>query len=453
VVVVTVDTLRTERLSTYGYSYLTSPNLDKLADEGVLFESVTAQIPVTGPNHCTIFTGLYPQTHGSYRNGIKMNEGAVPLAEMLKEAGFRTAAFVSSWTLKDRLTGLDRGFDHYDQDFTDRYRMVNSQRFANEVTDRAIGWLDEQNGEPFFLWVHYFDPHTPYRLVRGFEELGPARGVEAEALPRRKKEAVRYDSEIAFTDAQMGRLIGQLRQRGWLEETLLVYTADHGEAFGEHGYKGHGRRVHEPGVRVPLVIRFPARLARGRRVLQTAASVDVTSTILDLLALPIPHMLQGQSLLPWMEMSPPPPPRERDIYAVAYPGAVGHLPGIRWLFNRKKPDFPIWMAVRRGSMKYVLHPRKGKARLYDLATDPGEMRDVAAEHREYDSFRVRLAEWFQRTRGKEGATALTREDQERLRSLGYVGTPRASAASVEQPGKSGGERSEKESASGEISAR
>jgi arylsulfatase A-like enzyme len=185
---------------------------------------------------------------------------------------------------------------------------------------------------------------------------------------------------------------------------------------------------------VPLVFRWPAGIASGRRTAQPAALLDVTPTVMALLGLEPPAVFQGESLEPWLHPGEAPPPTAREIYAVAYPGTVGHMPGfVRRIFARKRPDHPMQMALRQGGMKYVFSPKKGKARLYDLSADPGEKRNLLGERAEYRSFRVRLVEWFERTRKEEGATTLTAEDIRKLESLGYVGSARAASREEEAP--------------------
>jgi len=416
---VSIDTLRADHLSAYGYPWETSSNFDALAREGVLFERAYCQIPVTGPSHATLLTGLQPQTHGAYRNGVRMNDSAISLAQILQDSGYRTAAFLSAWTMRSKLTGLDRGFDTYDEDMTDSYGMVNSQRPANETCNRAIAWLGAQDGEePFFLFLHLFDPHEPYDLKGGFEDLE----VSGEKPPARPGEIVRYDSEIAFADTHMARVIRAVEKRGWLDETLIVVVADHGEAFGEHGYNGHGRRVHEPGIHVPLLFHYPRGLARDRRVEQLAGLIDLAPTVLELMGAKALGAHQGKSLAPWLAPGEAPPPAARQIHSVSYPGTVGHMPGwVRRIFSRKKPNRPMQMALLWDDWKYVLRPQKGKAYLYDLAKDPGETRDLLADYPEHLPVRVRLEDWFELTRDEEGETVLTAEDRQRLESLGYTG--------------------------------
>ncbi len=243
VVLITLDTTRADYLSSYGFPLPTTPHLDALAERGVRFSDASSQIPLTGPSHATILTGLYPHQHGAIRNGVPLLEGIPTLAERLSAQGYRTAAFVSGWTLRGNLSGLARGFDTYDDRMEDRYHLVNSQRFAHQVTPPALKWLRDNARRPFFLWVHYFDPHTPYKK-RGESHaiLERASPSAMAALPQRNRN---YASEIHYTDRWIGKLLQALKELDLESETIVVVTADHGEALGEHGYVGHGRQIYQ----------------------------------------------------------------------------------------------------------------------------------------------------------------------------------------------------------------
>ncbi len=412
VVLVTLDTTRADHLSCYGYGLRTSPRLDALAAQGVIFTQASAVVPLTGPGHATILTGLFPRDHGAIRNGVPMVEEVPTLATILKSRGMRAAAFVSGWTLRASLTGLQRGFQAYDDDMTDRYHMVNNMRPGDETVDRALAWLETHGDEPFFLWVHLFDAHAPYD-DRGIS-LEPNPGG---TRPPDSRKAVRaYDQEIAFADAQMGRLLDHLQARDLMDATLLVVTADHGESFGEHGENGHGRHLYETTQQVPLVLAHPS-LGRGRVSDLPVSTLDITPTVLAALDLPpLPHS-EGIDL--GETLAAPGSFASRSIYMETYHGARKKF--WRW-FAPPLTGEPIRVAVRQGPWKAILNPKGGKIQLYDLAHDPAERQDLSnRESVRAGRFRPVLTAHAQREyKPESGEPVLSEEDRRRLESLGYV---------------------------------
>jgi arylsulfatase A-like enzyme len=220
ILLVTLDTTRADRLGCYGYVGGKTPNLDALARGGVLFQNVYAQVPLTLPSHSSIMTGTTPLVHGVHNNGsYVLSPDRTTLAEMLKARGFRTAAFVASFSLDSRF-GLDQGFDVYDDSFEAGlpFKSANSERRADTMAALFTAWLDGRGEEPFFAWVHFFDPHLPYRPPAPYDR-------EFADNP--------YDGEVAFMDEAIGTVVGKLREKNLLERTLVVLAGDHGEAFGE----------------------------------------------------------------------------------------------------------------------------------------------------------------------------------------------------------------------------
>jgi arylsulfatase A-like enzyme len=247
VLLITLDTVRADRLGCYGYARARTPNLDALAKRGVRFERAYATVPYTLPAHASILTGLYPPAHGLHVNF----QGSVPaeaqsVAAGFQAAGYRTGALVASGVL-DRRFGLARGFDSYD-DLHDRPLNQSSQveRPGSEVSAAAVKWLEQASSKPFFAWVHFYDAHDPYEPPEGFRDF-----------------AEPYDGEIAFVDVQVGRLVAALERLGKLANTWIVVVADHGEAFGEHGEFGHGLLVYDSTMHVPLIVAGPAPLVAG----------------------------------------------------------------------------------------------------------------------------------------------------------------------------------------------
>jgi arylsulfatase A-like enzyme len=412
VLLITLDTTRADHLSCYGYPLVTSPRIDALAAGGVRFSQASAVVPLTGPGHASILSGLYPRDHGAIRNGVAMAEEVPTLATMLAARGLRTAAFVSGWTLRGQLTGLSRGFDLYDDEMTDRYKVVNNQRPGDETADRAVAWLEQAGPGPFFLWVHFFDPHDPFKN-HGLEIRAAGGGGPETSRPDHPAD---YDQEIAFADRQVGRVLDALEAAGRTDETLIVLTADHGEAFGEHGEKGHGRNLYQATQSVPLILSHPVLGPAGVSSLPVSV-LDVTPTVLDLLDMP---PVPGSEGIPLAQaLQSPGSFAAREIYQETFHGA---RKGIWKIFAPKLTGDPIMVAVRRGGWKAILDPESGDMQLYDLASDPEESQDLASELTVRASrYRPLLAAHADRAwRAPETETAVSDEDRERLESLGYI---------------------------------
>ena len=212
ILLITIDTLRADHLSSYGYPLKTSPAIDYLAERGVRFSSAYSPIPLTGPSHVSLFTSRFPQEHGARVNGYAVDKDSkwLFLPQILRRFGYFNAAFISAWPLTSRLTHLDRWFDVYDEDLSRKYQVFNSSRYAEDVTPLVTDWLENRPPRPFFLWVHYFDPHSPYHLRDGFEELAKSGHPDNRPLSKNQEMTDRirnYDSEIAYTDSHIGKLL------------------------------------------------------------------------------------------------------------------------------------------------------------------------------------------------------------------------------------------------------
>lgn len=316
VLLITVDTLRADHLSSYGFALETSPHIDALAADSALFERAIAASSSTAPSHASILTSLYPRQHSiGYRNGDTRLEGAVTLAEVLRQHGYATGAFVGNFVLRRR-TGLDRGFETYDDELPDAEasRPLVFERRARDTTQRALAWL-KQVEEPYFLWVHYQDPHGPYDPPDGyagkFELAGdpdekPLPRLESnlayggipayQALPgltRASEYRARYADEIRYADHWIGELLASPRTR----DAIVVFTADHGESLGEGGrYFMHGTTTLPAEAHVPLLLRAPG--IAPRRFATIVSHVDIMPTILELAAVPAPGELRGIALGP-----------------------------------------------------------------------------------------------------------------------------------------------------------
>ncbi len=407
VVVVTLDTTRADRIGAYGQAAaVETPVFDRLAREGTLFEQAMASAPLTLPSHATMFTAQFPPAHGVRDNGgFFLGPDAVTLAEHLQDSGFRTGAFVGAFVL-DSKWGLDQGFERYADDFDlskVRGMSVGSvQRPANEVVDLALPWLETVKNERFFAWLHFYDPHTPYAPPQPFAARYAGRP---------------YEGEIAFTDAQLGRVVDFLQTRGLLDRTIIAVLADHGEGLGDHGEGTHGFFIYESATRTPFVIRAPFERTSARRVSDPVRTVDLTPTLLELLGLPaLPGKVAGTSLVPLMTGD------RVELNLDGYAEAMYPLHHYGWSALR---------ALRAGRFKLIDAPRP---ELYDLEQDPDETRNL------FDD-RLALGQRLQtQLRSLEALSAASSsadappadvdpEVRERLAALGYVGSFVASTSS------------------------
>ena len=401
IVIVTLDTTRADRLSPYGYMDASMPALERLAREGVIFDRALTVAPLTLPAHSSLFTGLFPPHHGVRDNADRaLASKHTTLAETLRLDGFRTGAFVSSVVLaSDR--GLAQGFDRYvDVPASDEPGPRRLQRRGDEVMADAIRWVDEVRSAPFFLWAHLYDPHRPYDPPE----------------PYRSRHFDPYVGEIAFADAQIGRLLDHFHEYGLLERTIVIVAGDHGESLGEHGEENHGIFVYENVLRVPLIIRLPeglrSRSVAPRRVSDLVRLVDVTPTVLDLLGLTAlssngDRPIDGVSLLNRMRGTPQ--TSELEAYAESlYPARFGWSP---------------LKTLQEGRFKLIDAPRP---ELYDLERDPFEERNIHAERPTVaDAMRRRLTQLANESEAPDGlapADELSPDARERLHALGYIGS-------------------------------
>jgi arylsulfatase A-like enzyme len=435
VLLVTIDTLRADHCTPYGYGRETTPRLAALAESGVLFECVYAPIPSTAPSHSTIFTSTEPRTHGVSRNGASLPADATTLAEILRGHGYRTAAFVSSFVL-DRKFGLDQGFDLYDDDFEGAATTLGSgiqwegreveetfDRRAAETTDRVLDWIArKEDSPPFFLWVHYFDPHGPYVPPPRYRE----QFRRETSRNRRKKIIDRYDAEVRYTDDQLARLLDAVGAAAPPAGTLTIVAGDHGEGLNQHQWLAHGLHLYEEAVRVPLVVHWPGVVPEGRRVRGPVGLIDLLPTILGTLALPAENaILEGTDLSPsWETVGP------KGIYS-ANPGDRAIFLERRYYESEEVVD-GMGRTVRvRGSKwgvrwrrwKYIVAPEEDTAELFDLAADPGELRNVVEKHPDVSrKLREIMQEWHSRepTHTLRAERNLSDEDARRLRALGYL---------------------------------
>src|SRR5436305_8297389 len=273
VLLISIDTLRADRLGSYGYKSAETPAMDALAARGLRFDQAATVTPLTLPAHTSLLTGTFPTFHGVRDNGqFYVSDDQITLAEVLKANGYRTGGFIGAFVL-DRRWGIAQGFDTYYDDFDlSKYELAAgidaAQRPGRDVVDHALGWLRQPSTDPFFAWVHLYDPHSPYEAPEAV----------AERFPRTLTGA--YDAEVAEADIQVGRLIEGLRERGTLDRTLIVVVGDHGESLGEHQEQQHGFFIYDATTRIPLIMSGPGIPARV--VPEQVRITDVMPTILDL---------------------------------------------------------------------------------------------------------------------------------------------------------------------------
>jgi choline-sulfatase len=399
IVLITIDTLRADRLGSYGSTRGLTPSLDAFAREATRFTAAVSQVPLTLPSHATILTGLHPSHHGIRTNdGFRLGPAVPTLAELLKASGYGTAAFIGGYPLGVS-SGLSRGFDRYDDEFL--RSPDTTERSADEVMRSATVWIEANRSRPFFAWIHLFDPHSPYAPPAPFAAAHPD---------------APYEGEVAYTDAAVGRFLDRLRQLSLFVPATIVIVADHGESLGEHGERTHGTFLYDATIRVPLLIKLSDRAKAVRLKANTThgadgspvvdvpvETADLAPTIAVLAGATLTRS-DGQNLLPLIAGATGDP--DRPAYTESY-------------YQNVLLGWSPLRAVRTRRWKFIEAPRP---ELYDLEQDPGELHSHQNE-------RAALASGLQHAltrlgaadRSKDdGRTAATSESVERLRSLGYA---------------------------------
>jgi arylsulfatase A-like enzyme/predicted Zn-dependent protease len=406
VLLVSVDTLRADRLGSYGYKAASTPVLDRLAARGLRFAQAATVAPLTLPAHASLLSGTFPTFHGVRDNGsFYLGDDSTTLAEVFKARGYRTGGFVGAFVL-DHRWGIAQGFDHYFDEFDlSRYEMSvgldAAQRPGSEVVDSALAWLGAGGDQPFLAWVHLYDPHSPYTPPEPYRSQFPATMHGA------------YDGEVAATDAQIGRLLEYLEASGRLDSTIVVVVGDHGESLGEHGEQQHGFFVYDAAVHIPLIVAGPG--VPVRTVNEQVRIVDVMPTILDLVGADVPAEVQGASLMP-----------------LARGERLDLLGFSETWYPRYHYGWSELTAVRDGRYKFIAAPRR---ELYDTQTDPGETRDLStANPRLADALEAALRDMAARTAAAttQAPRPMDPEVEDRLRALGYVGASVTRAALVDR---------------------
>ena len=382
-------------MSAYGFPRPTTPNIDAVAREGVLFKNVHTPVPMTLPAHVSMLTGTLPPTHGLRDNLLnRLPDGSLTLAGMLKPRGFTTGAIVSTFVL-DRRFGTSQGFDTYDDRFQAVHKIGDlSERKGDETARVARDWLDQHKEQPFFLFVHFYDPHEPYEPPEPFAS---------------KWSAHPYEGEVAFADYCVGQVLDKLRQLGLYDDTLIVITGDHGEMLGEHGELNHGFFIYEGALRVPLVMRVPRAPAASRQVDAPVSLIDIAPTIVSLVGAPVPKEVQGVDLSPWLTGR----------------GAAG---GGRALYAETVTPTRYYgasslLGVIVDGWKYIETTRP---ELYDLRSDPAEAVNLLErEPARADALGRTLVAILAAAGRAPGpapeSAALDEASRQRLAALGYLG--------------------------------
>ena len=418
IVLISMDTTRADYLSCYGYEHKTTPNIDAVAAEAVRFEQAIAPIPLTLPSHSTMLTGTIPPYHGIHDNlNYMLADSNLTLAEMLKASGYTTGGIISSYVLEEGF-GLGQGFDTYDDEFDEIDNQLGTERRGGEVSEHAVKWLDENRDEDFFLFLHYYDPHSPYDPPEPYRGLfGSIAAAEAIGLTdnssstadtdeKKKVFKLTYAEELAYTDHCIGQVINKLKSLDLYDSTLLIITGDHGEAFGEREEMGHGYYIYQESIHVPLIVKLPGQQT-AKTVSGAVGLIDITPTVCSLLGIGTPQYIQGQDLSGAL-IDEPSEDDDRYIYSES-------------LLATKYKASPL-LAVTGNRFKYI---QTARPELYDLIDDPGETHNLVDAQSQrarilQDVLGVMLEESLE-AGTPDSALELDEESLKKLASLGYVG--------------------------------
>ena len=410
VILITLDTVRADRMGFLGSKQGLTPQLDVLASQGVVFEHAYSQAPITPVSHATILTGTYPQYHGIRNFGDRLPPSVPFLPEILHAQGYHTGAFVGSIILDPKngfASGFERGFDVYDAGFhrqkTGERREASMQRRGDVTLGHVLEWLGQQQGKPFFLWFHLWDAHDPYNPPEPFRSRFPG---------------APYNGSIAYLDATVGKLLDYLRNQGLYDNTLIAVAADHGESLGDHGELTHSIFLYDSTIHVPLLLKFPGNRFVGQHVNASASLVDLSPTLLEALGQKLPQAMQGHSLLPLIGN---PHPENRPSFATG-----DH--------SERSFGWSALVSLRVGDQLFVRAPLP---ELYDLASDPGAKINLYRRNR---IAALRLASQLDNfvkniSTGAPQALqdGLTEKSREQLSALGYVASGKPPTSSSIDP--------------------
>jgi arylsulfatase A-like enzyme/Flp pilus assembly protein TadD len=395
IIVISIDTLRADRLPIYGYRSGSTPQLDQFARDAIVFDNLYSHTPLTLPSHASLLTGQLPTHHGVRDNvGYTLGPDARTLATRFKAAGYATGAAVSSYVLRHQ-TGIAGGFDFFDDAIEiagTGESLSDNQRDGRISVDALADWIDRQSSSRLFALLHLYEPHTPYAPPASHQRSNP------------------YDGEIAYADELVGRLLARLKARGLLERAIVAVVSDHGEGLGDHGETEHGILLYREALHVPGILRLPGGAAGGHHVQGTLGLVDVAATLLDVAGLDATG-LDGRTARADIEEAGT--ARDRDVYAES-------------MYGRLHFGWSDLTAVTRGTLRYIRAPRP---ELYDLSNDPGERQNLAATRA---ATAGTLAAWLAQTTAGAVSTEpqpIPADVSQRLKSLGYIGSSGAPLSS------------------------
>jgi len=412
IILVTLDTTRADRVGFLGSTGNLTPNLDTLAKESVVFTRAYAQVPLTGPSHAALLTGTYPQFSHVKDVGDTLERTIPYMPEVLRKHGYHTAAFLGASILdRGMAPGLDRGFEVYDAPFharrpgEDRYHSL--ERRAEDVANGALSWLSRRPSGPFFLWLHFYDPHDPYDPPEPFK----TRYAKAP-----------YDGEIAYVDSVLGEFFAMLQRHRLFENSVIAIAADHGEAFGEHGEMRHGMFLYDETVHVPFLMRLPSGSFAGMRVEVPVALVDLAPSLLQAAGIVPPAEMQGKSLLPLFG---------RQKNASVNSGKQGRVVFSETNYTHRTFGWAELHSLREGKYLYIRSPKR---ELYDQASDPGAVNNLELTASAVaDTLDSQLLDFLQKTSSLESAhPRLDPAQAEKLRALGYANSDSTSASTNEK---------------------
>ncbi len=413
IILIVVDTLRVDRVGAFGFPSKATPHLDAFLKKGVLFTDARTSEPLTAPSMISVMTSLYPHEHGASRNGLRMYPNQLSFPRIIMSMGYHTSAIVGNWTLRDGLTGFAEHFDQYNEMLKRKrwFGLIGAESTALDITESGLSYLKKQKeGKPFFLWLHYADPHAPYK----------AHKEHAEQLGLTKKEArspskvQRYDMEVAFTDESIGHFLEELPKYADMKKTVVVFISDHGENLGEHGIVGHGRHLYEEALRVPLAVVWEGRI-EPRTISEPSVLLDIAPTLLGLMSKHIPSNFRGydwSGALLGRESTEP----SRTTYYQAHRG-VAHRGA-----KRSRQRGLLEVAVLKDGVKESFRVKNLAHKSFDLKVDPHELASLVAKK---SGFSEALKKWALDVeeglhKAMDRPSNLTESDVEMLRSLGYI---------------------------------
>jgi len=447
---ITIDTLRQDHLSSTGYKDISTPHIDYFSKKGITFTNAFCQIPVTTPSHSSILTGLNPYIHGSRNNGTPISKDKDTISSLLSKKGYKTAAFISSSTLKSNLSGLNKGFEYYDQFLCPRIldeRIYLSmfgrialklkiydavERTAERANNAAISWLKKNYRKKFFMWMHYFDPHAPYvkheglssayldendryNLKADYNLINSIYDKKFKPSPSELNYIISlYDGEIMYVDRKLDMLIKTLKRYGIFDNTLVILTADHGESLGEHDYYFyHGSKLYDPSMRIPLF--FSGEYINNDKTIieSEVRSIDIAPSIWQLLDLKKENYFEGKSLFPLESLNFSP--------RYSYGENVNKFSFSRTMIS-KEDILNKKKSMRINGRKFIDNPANEKDEFYNIHNDPGEIFNIIDSTTDTDEFKkiLRVIKEQYDDKLSTVGTMIDFKTLEELKTLGYV---------------------------------